>query len=90
MARSQKRRVGIGYLNPDPEDSKDICVSATATPAGISYSYRMHNPRDQKRPRTQAPDHPLPDVAREPATKPQPRKCKQVWCLESCQRPQAY
>jgi hypothetical protein len=80
MARSRKRRVGIGHLDPDADVRKEVHVSAVANPSTTSFSYTVHDVRSEKKPHIEPPPA---TVGSEQETKPQPKKCNQVFifCL---------
>ena len=78
MARSRKRRKGIGGVHPDSDDEKEVHISATATRTTTSLTYSLHDVRSEKKPRTEPPPA---TVGSEQKTKPQPKKRNQVFVL---------
>ena len=78
MAHSRKRRKGIGSVNPDSDDEKEVHISATASRTTTSLSYSLYDGREEKKLRTAPP----PATVRcQPEIKSQSKKRSQVFTL---------
>jgi hypothetical protein len=85
MTNKRKRRTGIGGLNPNPDGTAGVHISAIANPNPITTDYSSRDQPKEKKTRTQAPLTVPDDVRQDP--KPQTPKRKQVF-LSRDQLPQ--
>jgi hypothetical protein len=55
MTNKQKRRTGIGGMNPNSDGTKSVHISAVASSLTIATDYTLHDRPKEKKNRTQAP-----------------------------------